>query len=98
MRPVWTTLVAIALVVAGTRAGGPPAGRTGHRELHAAKHLHVAPSVRHAPRPLDALVATAAIALPAVSRQVVVTDAGAAIVAPRPRPSFVRSSRGPPRA
>src|SRR3569832_1163574 len=52
MRSVWSTLVAVTLVVASTRVGAAPAGHPGHRELHAAMFLRVAPTVRRAHQPV----------------------------------------------
>src|SRR3569833_3630546 len=56
MRSVWSTLVAVTLVVAGARVGAAPAGHPGRRELLAAKCLRVAPTVRRVFLPVRLLV------------------------------------------
>lgn len=101
MRSVWSTLVAVTLVVAGARVGAAPAGHPTHSELHAAKCLRVAPTVRrahHQARPLDALRAVAAIELPTASRQVLVAEPCGEAAPPAARPLIVRRARGPPSA
>lgn len=101
MRSVWSTLVAVTLVVAGARASAAQPRYAGHSELHAAKCLHVTAAVRRAHRPvraLDSLVAVARVELPAVSRRVVTSELGAEVSQPLASDLFVRSSRGPPRA
>src|SRR3569623_472197 len=55
MRSVWSTLVAVTLVVAGARVGAAPAGRPGHRELLAADRSDE--SAQPAMRPLIVRVA-----------------------------------------
>jgi hypothetical protein len=100
MRSVWSTLVAVTLVVAGVRVAAGPAGH-GHSELHAAKCLRVAPTVRRAHdqlRPLDALVAVSPSQAPYLSRHALAPAQHAASSQPVGRHWFVRSSRGPPRA
>jgi len=101
MRSVWSTLVAVTLVVAGARVGAAPAGHPGHRELHAAKCLRIAPTVRRAQqpvRPLDTLVTVAAVELPAASRHLLAADRSYESAQPAMRPLIVRVARGPPRA
>jgi hypothetical protein len=102
MRSVWSTLVAVALVVAGARASGAQPRAAGHSELHAAKCLHVvAPAARRAHRQvrvLDALVTVARIEVPAVSRGIVSSELAAEVSQPVASHLFVRSSRGPPPA
>lgn len=101
MRSVWSTLVAVTLVVAGARASTAQPRSAGQSELHAAKCLHAAPAVRRAHRQarvLDSLVATARVELPAVSRGVLAGERLAEVSQPVARHLFVRSSRGPPRA
>ena len=101
MRSVWSTLVAVTLVVAGARVGAAPTGHPGQRELHAAKCLRVAPTVRraHQPvRPLDTLVTVAAVELPAASRHLLAAERSYESAQPAMRPLIVRVARGPPRA
>ena len=101
MRSVWSTLVAVALVVAGARVGTAQASSPGQRELHAAKTLRVAPTVRRAhnqARHLDSLVVVARVELPAVARHALPSERRATIAQPVALHLFVRSSRGPPRA
>ena len=98
---MWSTLVAVALVVAGARASAAPPRAAGHSELHAAKCLHVSAAVRRAHRQvrvLDSLVAVARVELPVASRRLVTSELGAEVLQPAASHLFVRSSRGPPRA
>ena len=98
MRSVWSTLVAVTLVVAGVRVSTAATGTAGYSELHAAK---LAPTARraHSPsRPLASFVVVSSIELRSASRQVVATAPATAIDKPRHPHSFVRNARGPPRA
>jgi hypothetical protein len=100
MRSVWSTLVAVTLVVAGARVATAQPRPAGHSELHVAKCLHVAPAARRVTktaRVLDSLVAVARIELPAASRRVLLLEPGAETSQPLAQHLFVRSSRGPPR-
>ncbi|MEP6859154.1 MAG: hypothetical protein ABJE66_00940 [Deltaproteobacteria bacterium] len=99
MRSVWSTLVAVTLVVAGARVATAQPRHADHSELHVAKCLHVAPATRRAPRTarvLDLLVAVARVELPAASRRVLPSEPGVETSQPLARRRFVRSARGPP--
>ena len=98
MRSVWSTLVAVTLVVAGVRVSAAATGTAGYSELHAAK---LAPALRraHSPsRPLSSFIAVAAVELPSAARQIVALAPATAVDQPRDACSFVRRARGPPRA
>jgi len=101
MRSVWSTLVAVTLVVAGVRVTAASTGRAGHSELHAAKCLQVAPTVRRAhgsSRALAAVITVARVELAPVSRHALPMERAASVSQPVDLHLLVRTARGPPRA